>query len=301
MMMDMYEKITHAWPFPKSDSNRTITLKDVAGTTVIVALLLFTGYLLYKPGLRKWGILLALGIVIGSIIEPYTYVIPYNLGMSAILNTPPYLDKSTYFPEHILFEHPDTWKRIRDELNDVLKDVENIPFIHEIDKGQSYIGQDSNTESGGWRLFALKMMNKNIDKNRELMPFTSKLIDGVPRINTAMFSILDGNKHIPVHTGYYKGILRYHLGMIVPEPDKTVIHVHGQPYHWKEGEGVVFDDMFPHYVYNRSPHRRVVLWFDVKRPLPAPFDTMGHWMDNALYSSGYVQRNARKAEKQQKI
>jgi beta-hydroxylase len=299
--MDLYEKITRAWPFPSENSNHTITLKDVVGTSVIAAILLFIGYLLWKPSTRKWGILATLGLVALSIIEPYTYVIPYNLGMSVITNTPPYLNKSEYFPEHILFEDSNTWKKIRAELDQVLKDVESIPFIHEIDKGQSYIGQDSNGKSGGWRLFALKMMNKNIEKNRQLMPFTSNLIDSVPRINTAMFSILDGNKHIPIHTGYYKGILRYHLGMIVPEPDKTVIHVHDQPYHWKEGEGVVFDDMFPHYVNNPSPHRRVVLWFDLKRPLPAPFDSVGNWMDQALYSSGYVKRNARKAEKQQDL
>ena len=33
-----------------------------------------------------------------------------------------------------------------------------------------------------------------------------------------MFSILEPGKHLPPHRGPYNGVLRLHLGLIVPEP-----------------------------------------------------------------------------------
>lgn len=36
-------------------------------------------------------------------------------------------------------------------------------------------------------------------------------------------------------------------------------------YYWKEGNGVVFDDMYLHYVRNPTNKRRIVLFLDIKR------------------------------------
>jgi len=97
-------------------------------------------------------------------------------------------------------------------------------------------------------------------------PFLKSLLkDGM--VHNAIFSILDANVNIPPHIGYYKGYLRYHLGVMIPDKtEKTpFITCGGQTYHWKNCEGVLFDDMYMHYVENPTNERRVVLYLDVSR------------------------------------
>ena len=82
-----------------------------------------------------------------------------------------------------------------------------------------------------------------------------------------MFSILDPDVNIPPHYGYYKGYLRYHLGIIIPQEEgkSPFIVCGGEKYYWKNGEGVMFDDMYLHYVENPTSKMRVVLFIDVLR------------------------------------
>ena len=78
-----------------------------------------------------------------------------------------------------------------------------------------------------------------------------------------MFSILEPGKHLPPHRGPYNGVLRLHLGLIVPEPREQLgIRVDKDVYRWKEGEAVIFDDAYEHEAWNRTPHTRVVLFVD---------------------------------------
>ena len=106
------------------------------------------------------------------------------------------------------------------------------------------------------------------DANCERCPETTRLVEHVPGMQTAMFSILAPGKHIPPHDGPYKGVLRYHLGLLVPEPeDRVGIRVGGQPATWAEGESLVFDDTFVHEAWNDTDGTRVVLFVDFKRPL----------------------------------
>ena len=86
-----------------------------------------------------------------------------------------------------------------------------------------------------------------------------------------MFSILEPGKHLPPHRGPYNGVLRLHLGLIVPEPrDALGIRVDRQLYRWREGEAVVFDDAYEHEAWNRTPHTRVVLFVDFIKPTRQP-------------------------------
>ena len=90
-------------------------------------------------------------------------------------------------------------------------------------------------------------------------------------MTTAMFSILSPRKHILDHRGPYKGVLRYHLGLIVPEDAEACrIRVGEDIRHWEEGESMIFDDTFNHEVWNDTDETRVVLFVDVLRPLPSP-------------------------------
>ena len=75
-----------------------------------------------------------------------------------------------------------------------------------------------------------------------------------------------GEKGIPIHVGYYKGFIRYQLGVIIPkETEKCYLCVNGEKYNWKEGEDVMFDDTFAHKVYNETEDIRVVVYMDIER------------------------------------
>ena len=97
---------------------------------------------------------------------------------------------------------------------------------------------------------------------------TTRILESIPDMFTAFFSVLAPGKHIPLHRGPYRGLLRCHLALVVPEPRQDCwIEVGGETSTWEEGRCIVFDDTYRHRVENNTGGRRVVLFIDVKRPL----------------------------------
>ena len=69
----------------------------------------------------------------------------------------------------------------------------------------------------------------------------------------------------------YSGVLRYHLGLIIPEPRTSCrIRVGSDVRTWEEGKSLIFDDSNPHEAWNDSDCYRVVLFVDFLRPLSFP-------------------------------
>jgi len=95
---------------------------------------------------------------------------------------------------------------------------------------------------------------------------------------TAVFSILEPGKHLPPHRGPYNGVLRFHLGLVVPEPrEQMAIRVDQQIRHWDEGKALIFDDAYEHEAWNRTSHTRVVLFVDFIKPLRFPANLL-NWL-----------------------
>jgi len=65
------------------------------------------------------------------------------------------------------------------------------------------------------------------------------------------------------------GIVRLHLGLSTPNDSKCFINVDGMNYSWKDGEIVLLDDTFEHFVENNTDTTRTVLFCDIERPLRA--------------------------------
>lgn len=139
-----------------------------------------------------------------------------------------------------------------------------------------------------WRMLYLKKAGSIVDG---IIPYFPKTIEFLKDdiIHNAFFSILDPHVEIKPHIGPYKGYLRYHLGLIIPEENgkKPYIICGNQYYEWEEGKGVVFDDMFVHYVNNPTNKKRVVLFFDIKRKNLNKFLSMlcdsGIWLSENSY------------------
>jgi len=147
---------------------------------------------------------------------------------------PPIYDK-TIFPWARSIESE--WPTIRAELQRVLSRKEELPAFHELAADASVVSNDRR-----WKSFVLTGYGFRSYNNIRLCPETWRICQNIPGLITAPFSILDPGKHLPAHRGPYNGVLRLHLGLIVPEPrERLGIRVENQIYRWREGEVVIFD------------------------------------------------------------
>lgn len=105
-----------------------------------------------------------------------------------------------------------------------------------------------------------------------------------------MFSIFEPGKHLPPHRGFYNGVLRFHLGLIVPEPrDRIAIRVGNRICHWEEGRALIFDNSHEHEAWNRTDKTRVVLFVDFVRPLHFPANLLNWVILNVALFTPYIQ------------
>ncbi len=102
---------------------------------------------------------------------------------------------------------------------------------------------------------------------RELCPKTVELVESMPSINAAMFTLLAPNSTLVRHRDSFAGSLRYHLGLMTPNSDECRISVDGQIYSWRDGEDLLFDETYIHVAENKTEIPRVILFCDVERPL----------------------------------
>ncbi|UPG72467.1 aspartyl/asparaginyl beta-hydroxylase domain-containing protein [Roseomonas gilardii subsp. gilardii] len=186
-----------------------------------------------------------------------------NLRHSKVGN-PPVYDNAT-FPWAAEIERE--WPAIRKELDRVLLRQEDLPGFHELSADVRTISTDK-----AWKTFFLTGYGLSSQKNIDLCPETWRIVQKIPGLKTAMFSIFEPGKHLPPHRGPYNGVLRLHLGLIVPESkdDQLAIRVDKQVCHWQEGKALIFDDAYEHEAWNHTDKTRVVLFVDFVKPLRFP-------------------------------
>ncbi|MGE0239373.1 MAG: aspartyl/asparaginyl beta-hydroxylase domain-containing protein [Parvibaculaceae bacterium] len=155
------------------------------------------------------------------------------------------------------------WEGIRAEVKEILKHREAVPLFQDVSPDQMRIAKGNN-----WRTFILYGFGTKLEKNCRQAPLTTQLLESVPNLQTAWFSILGPGYHIPAHRGVSKGILRSHLGLIIPtDAEKCRIRVADKIQVWRPGEIFVFDDTYEHEVWNDTDEERVILLFDFDRPM----------------------------------
>lgn len=97
-----------------------------------------------------------------------------------------------------------------------------------------------------------------------------------------MFSILAPRKYKAPHRGQYRGALRYHLGLMIPEPEgSSRIRVENDVRAWNEGKSMIFDDSNEHEVWNDNDSYRVVLFVDFVRPTIFPLSMVNRSITRA--------------------
>jgi beta-hydroxylase len=184
------------------------------------------------------------------------------------------------------------WRKIRAELDQVMVFRDRMPSFHEILKEVSNISADDT-----WKTFFLIGIGMDCTENAARCPQTVQLLRQVPGVTTAFFSILSPGKHVPAHRGAYNGVLRLHLGLLVPEPsERCRIRVGNEFRSWQEGKGLIFDDSFNHEVWNDTDGWRVVLFVDFARPLRQPWN----WLNRRFLGLGPMAPFLREAGVKQK-
>lgn len=116
----------------------------------------------------------------------------------------------------------------------------------------------------GWDVFGLYAFERRLDENCDRCPVTASLVESIPGMTTAGFSLLAPGAHIRPHRGYTQAVLRLHLGLVVPEGCEFRVGVERRA--WREGACLVFDDTQEHEAWNRAASARAVLLVDFRRP-----------------------------------
>ena len=192
------------------------------------------------------------------------------------------------FETEYLHEYP-AFKKIEDSYPIIREECEALmasrrKLVPMASLGGGYTAGD--THAAQWTTLMFKS-GQFIEENCALAPRTAAILRQIPRVYTAFFSVLEPHQHIAPHYGYYKGFIRYHMGVMIPRnnedescwirvnadladneaDDKTLIDK-GERYYWRNGEGVMLDDTFMHEAANESDEVRVILFLDVARRMP---------------------------------
>lgn len=198
--------------------------------------------------------------IIRQLTDHSTFLAPLNALVYLFSAVParPYLDLADFPELRTLADH---WREIRDEAV-------------RLDAGERIRAAAGHEDAGfnsffrrGWKRFYLKWYGEPLPSALARCPRTVALVDAIPSVRAAMFALLPPGATLLEHRDPFAGSLRYHLGLVTPNCDACWIRVDGEPYSWRDGEAVIFDETYVHRAANETGTGRIILFCDVERPL----------------------------------
>lgn len=185
----------------------------------------------------------------------------------------------------------EAWPVIRTEADAALRELNAVPPLHDISPDHRRIA-----EPDRWRSYFLWGYGYKMESNCRACPKTSALLDQVPGLMSGFFSVLKPGAHIPRHRGVTKAMLTCHLGLKTPVEGRCEMSVDDQIVRWSDGRCLVFDDTFPHEVWNDTAETRVVLLIQFRRPIRQPGKLLGDLFLAGVRASPFVQEGRRNLE-----
>jgi beta-hydroxylase len=195
-----------------------------------------------------------------QLLDHSGFFAPYNVLAYLFSAVPlkPFIEREN-FPH--LAPLRENWQSLRDEV---------LCLVN-----QGHVGGAARHEDGGfdsfirkgWKRFHLKWYGQPLPSALALCPRTVELLNSMPSVKAAMFALLPPGGRLNPHRDPFAGSLRYHLGLVTPNSDQCRIIVDGEPYSWRDGEDVVFDETYIHEAENATDRMRIILFCDVDRPL----------------------------------
>jgi ornithine lipid ester-linked acyl 2-hydroxylase len=168
-----------------------------------------------------------------------------------------------------------------------------VPALREISVDHEKIAVDER-----WRSFFLWGYGIRSNRNCARCPETARVLERIPGLLTAMYSVMLPGAHVPRHNGPTKAIVTAHMGLIVPrEREKCRMAIGDHEVVWQEGQIAIFDDMFPHEVWNDTEDHRVILLLHLKRPLCFPGSLVRDMLFALVRASPFVRDAVRNFER----
>ncbi|QNE31689.1 aspartyl/asparaginyl beta-hydroxylase domain-containing protein [Sphingomonas sp. NBWT7] len=170
----------------------------------------------------------------------------------------------------------DNWRTIRDEAVAVALLAQAKPGLAAIPPDHARA-----VRPGIWQSFRLWRDGDGMHENAIHCPVTSALIGAIPGLHSAFFSILAPGARISAPRGFTKGLITCHLALVVPRDGDARMRIADRVVRWAEGETLVFDDTYPHAVWNDTAGTRMILLLQVARPLRNP----GRWIADRIVAA----------------
>jgi aspartyl/asparaginyl beta-hydroxylase (cupin superfamily) len=119
-----------------------------------------------------------------------------------------------------------------------------------------------------WKSFGLFAWGMRLSEERcTKCKKTIDLLKEIPGLITVMVGVMEPFSEIKGHRGDTDAIYRCHLPLIVPGSLPDIgFQVEDEKRSWEEGKLLIFNDGKFHQAWNNTPHRRIVLIFDVMKP-----------------------------------
>lgn len=288
--------------YKKKFCNNTWNNNDTIGLLIFICpILIFVLY--YRKNTKFIPSLLLMYFLFVS-LKPIWILYFFSMIFTLFLKNPEFLDKEKEFPKYVLFEN--NFENIKQEVVNLLDNTNNgkdIVFTkYTFGNQNAYIGSDIK-DNKGWRIYNVKLANQYPKNVRNEFPVLVSVLDQCPEIIGCIISILEGQTMIPIHNGYYKGILRFMLPIIIPK-DKDNVYLCNNyiKYVWEEGKSVLWDDLYPHKVFNKTDDMRVVIYMDVKRKnIPTFLKVINNIVSVLMGKSKIVRDEIKRTEKKVKI
>lgn len=213
-------------------------------------------------------IILGLLVLISFWYYPETMLKPYNQVISY------FCDNYVYYPKYMIYDMlPGAYELEREWLN-IRKEgwnLVNLKRNSKVNVLEGYKNLNTNQEDmfEGWNQIPLKFFNNYSETNCLRCPVTSTILYNHPYIVSMLFSVIVPGKEIVPHINPFKGLLRIHLGLDIPDPSEgeCYIMVDNIKYRWQDGELMMFDGNYIHSVKNLTSKHRLILMLDIKTPL----------------------------------
>lgn len=224
-----------------------------------------------------WFLIITFALMAINLIVPRRF---------SLVETTPFIDPTRFeWHENVTGE----MSKMQAELKGLLAVPETIPNHQDIIETIAAISNDDK-----WLNHFFYIYGQRFDKQCDECPDTARLLQNIPGMKTAFFSILSPGKKIPPHRGPYRGVVRYHLPLLVPRHGECGIRVGDETAPFQEGVAIMFDDTYEHEVWNNTDETRVVLFLDIMRPMKFPFNIFNSAVIRLMGWSPVVRRMQKK-------
>lgn len=189
---------------------------------------------------------------------------------NSFVHTPSVLDAENYFPGANAFIK--NWLTLREEALQLTNELDRVPKFHELMPEQYSLSAHGEKE---WRMFVLRAYGLDIQENLSKCPKLRELVSANPAIKSASLSFLAPGKKVPTHTGPFRGITPFYMGLEVPVDESgqpgVVLTIDDKAFRLGNGDALLWDDTYPHSVENNTDQWRIALLLDVYRAnMPGP-------------------------------